>query len=151
MLNALYDIGKLWLEKDNINKLEILLDSNKLTNTKRVLFVELNVLDNEVNYNGISLEEFKKDNNIIYLYKKGSPRGTNMSPSSLITDVEKTFNIKFIKWFKDNQKKDDMIKNVYNALLENADKIIEELKITFKNIESDNNQNSPRRSVPAAR
>lgn len=136
----MYDLGKLYIEKEGINKIEILLDSNKLENTKKVLFVNINI-DEGFKYDSITEEDYTVDKNINYLYKKGSSRGTNLSPSSLITEPEKTFNQKFLKWFKNNSKNDDLIKNTFDLINDNKEEILANLVNKFNNIETDNKRN----------
>lgn len=140
MLNSMYDLGRLWIDKEGINKIEILLDSNKLNNTKKVLFVNVNI-DKGFKYDSITEEDYTVEKNLNYLYKKGSSRGTNLSPSSLITEPKKTFNQKFLKWFDNNSKNDELIKNTFDLLNDNKEEIISDLINKFDNIESDNKRN----------
>ena len=119
----MYDLGRLWIDKEGINKIEILLDSNKLNNTKKVLFVNVNI-DKGFKYDSITEEDYTVEKNLNYLYKKGSSRGTNLSPSSLITEPKKTFNQKFLKWFDNNSKNDELIKNTFDLLNDNKEEII---------------------------
>lgn len=141
MLNGMYELGKFWIHEENMEKIEILLDANKLNNTKKVLFVDTIIDGNNINYLKITEEDFTLQKNINYMYKKGSSRGTNLSPSSLITEPEKTFNQKFFKWFKDNAKKDEFINNIFLMLDENKEKIMEEISNVYDKIDSENNRN----------
>ena len=45
-------------------------------------------------------EEYSRKNNSKYLYRFGSSRGTNLTPSSKITEINKTYPIKIKNWFK---------------------------------------------------
>lgn len=44
MLNGMYELGKFWIHEENMEKIEIVLDANKLNNTKKVLFVDKIIL-----------------------------------------------------------------------------------------------------------
>ncbi len=141
MLNSMYEIGKLWIDKENIETMNILLDSNKLNRTKTVIFIDF-VKDNDsLTYLKATNEDFKSDESFRLLYKKGSSRGTNLSPSTLITEPEKTFNTKFLKWF-DNYKDDDKIIADINSILEdNKDVILSDITSIYESLESDNKIN----------
>ena len=42
LLNSLYELGKLWIEKENLETIDVLLDAEKLKRrTKKVILVEL--------------------------------------------------------------------------------------------------------------
>ena len=71
------------------------------------------------------------------MYKKGAPNGTDITPTSMIVEIEKTFNIKILNWFlkyysdKNNQK-NSMLQNIYLTLKENKEKILQDLKNKFE-------------------
>lgn len=142
MLNSMYEIGKFWVQKENIDTVNIVLDSISLKNTTRVIFVELKI-DNESNITlgEISLADYSKSNNLKYLYKKGSSRGTNLTPSSLITEPEKTFDLKFLKWFKDNAKNSELIEKSFKVLEENKDEILNLITQKYDNLPTENKTN----------
>jgi CRISPR-associated protein Csh1 len=103
-----------------------------------VIVVEFERFGNEIHFIDVKQKEFTSSDKSLYLYKKGSSRGTNITPSSLITEVKKTFDIKFLKWFKDN-KDDDFIRPFYNEIEENKDMILEKIVEVHKNLESKKN------------
>ncbi|WP_303236083.1 TIGR02556 family CRISPR-associated protein [Methanosphaera cuniculi] len=142
MLASMYELGKLWVQKENMETINIVLDSDKLKNTNKVLFVDMNIDENgEINYDCVTLEDYSKKKNLNYLYKKGSSRGTNLSPSSLITEPNTTFDIKFIKWFKDNAKNDELINKSLEAIDENKDDILSEITHIYDELSSDDKRN----------
>ena len=138
----MYEIGKYWIEKDHIDKINILLDSNDLKKySKSVIFIDLVKDESIVKYDKVSLESFDEENVFRYFYKKGSSRGTNISPTSLITEVEKTFETKFIKWFENYQKEDKLIDNIYSSIKDNDESILSEIDRIYSSIESENKRN----------
>lgn len=142
MLNSMYEIGKLWVEKEDIDTINIILDSSSLKNTSKVLFVDLNIDDEEnVSYKEVSLSDYFKSKNLNYLYKKGSSRGTNLTPSSLITEPEKTFNLKFLKWFENNAKNSEFVSKIFEVLKENKEEILDSITDKYDNLSSENKVN----------
>lgn len=114
LLNAIYKLGKLYLEKEGLNEFEVLLDNK---NIGAVLSIDLIEDDfGNFSYDKVSQEDYDTHKKMLYLYKKGSSRGANISPSSLITGIEKTFNSKFLKWFENNQKNNEYFKKCYDFL-----------------------------------
>lgn len=133
LLNAIYKLGRLYLEKEGLNEIEILLENKNIG-----AVLSINLIEDELgnfSYENISQEDYDKHKKILYLYKKGSSRGTNISPSSLITDVEKTFNDKFLKWFKNNQKNNDYFKRCYDFFESNNEIIFNDLNEIYDTVD----------------
>lgn len=121
MLDAVYKLGKLNIEKENLDEIDVLLDNKKIGAVVLVEFIEES--DANLKYNKIFQEDYDSKNKIKYLYKKGSSRGTDVTPSCLITDLEKTFNNKFFKWFENNNDRTNLFGLIYDAILEIKDKL----------------------------
>ena len=135
MIEAIRNIGEYALEKEGKsidNPLEILIDNPANRDTKNVLFILLNEENGEFEYRGIETEEYSKDKLKEYLYKKGSPKGTDITPTSMVTEREKTFNIKILNWFKnynsDKNNRNEMLRNIYPYIEESKEKILQDLK-----------------------
>jgi len=135
MIEAIRNIGEYALEKEGKsidNPLEILIDNPANRDTKNVLFILLNEENGEFEYRGIETEEYSKDKSKEYLYKKGSPKGTDITPTSMVTEREKTFNIKILNWFKnynsDKNNRNEMLRNIYPYIEESKEKILQDLK-----------------------
>jgi len=58
---------------------------------KTVLVIVFKEEDGEMIFDEVRVEEFSKQKLDKYAYKKGSPRGGDLTPTSKITDLEKTF------------------------------------------------------------
>lgn len=141
MLNAFYELGKLWVEKENIDKFEILIDASKLKKyTKKVLVVKVKETNNGFVYDGVIERDYDSNDNLKYLYKTGSSRGTDITPTCIITDLEeKTLPNKFFKWFEKNEKANDLIKYLNNTLSDYKLDITLDLKDKYENIQEKNN------------
>lgn len=137
LLNALYELGKLWIEKENLDKIDVLLDAEKLKkSTEKVILVELNQIDENFEFNRVFLKDYDSQDNLKYLYRSGSTSGTDITPSCLITEPEKTFNNKFFRWFEQNQK-NDFLKNILACLSDNKNQIYEDISNLFKDLSKD--------------
>lgn len=135
MIEAIRNIGEYALEKEGKsidNPLEILIDNPANKNTKNILFILLDEENGEFKYRGIEIEEYSENKLENYLYKKGAPRGTDITPTVMITAPEKTFNNKILNWFKnynsDKNNKNEMLQNIYLTIKENKEKILQDLK-----------------------
>ena len=136
MIEAIRRIGEYTLEKEGKsldNPLDILVDDPANRDTKNLLFIALEKGINEFEYNGIELEEYSRGKLGKYLYKKGAPNGTDITPTSMITTVEKTFNkIKILPWFKNYNtigldEDINFLVKVGNCLRENKEIILKDL------------------------
>lgn len=135
MIEAIRNIGEYALnkkKKDISDPLTILLDNPANRNTENILFVVLNNRNGEFKYQGINVEEFSKNKLEKYLYKKGSPRGVDITPTSMITEIEKTFNNKILDWFKkstsDKDNKNEILQNIFLCIGKNKNEILQDLK-----------------------
>lgn len=99
-----------------------------------VLLILLKESNGEYSFSRVIMDEFKSDLGL-YLYKKGAPNGTDMTPTSkLAGSLEKTFRNRFLKWFANYDSYDlsDEEKNALNkmneAINEEKDRILAELQ-----------------------
>jgi len=92
MIEALKTIGEYAKNKSNESLLTQLVDNpNSNGQYGKVLLIVFGYEKGEVRYWGIEVEEFTKDKLDKYSYKYGNPRGGDLTPTSKITDLEKTF------------------------------------------------------------
>ena len=76
--------------------------------------LEIRILDNkeEVNFKCINIREYDDSLKFKYLYRAGSSRGTDITPTAKITDIDKTYSNKIIPAIKEGIEyinKDDLI------------------------------------------
>lgn len=94
MIEAIKEIGDYALRKDNKNPdnpIEIIVEDPASSPTyKHVLAIMLNETEKGFEYEGIRHEEYSKEKKEKYLYKKGSSKGIDFSPTSRITISAKT-------------------------------------------------------------
>lgn len=126
MFTALKDLGEILLNKENKTPIDILIENPDSNGTYKVVWsLEF---DKNLNFQKISVEEFKAESPCIYLYKRASgSNAPDFSPTSRVTEPEKTFTKKLLKWLE-NHKNIPEIEKIYNELLENKDKIIQKLE-----------------------
>lgn len=133
LLDAICKLGKLYVEREELDEIAVLLDNKDIG---AVLLV--NLIEDENNiiyYENISQEDYNPNDNTKYLYKKGSSRGINISPSALITDVNNTFNQKFFKWFEKNKKKNEYFEIIYNLINSEKERILSDLSNIYDTLD----------------
>jgi CRISPR-associated protein Csh1 len=137
LIEAIRRIGEYALEKEGKsldNPLNILVDAPANRDTKNILFIVLESGEDGFEYKGIEPEEYSRDKLSKYLYKKGEgARGTDMTPISMVTDIERTFETKIFSWFKNYNKigsdeDTNFLVKVGNCLRENKERILKDLK-----------------------
>jgi len=103
---------------------------------KFVLIVVLSEKNGEYAFDHVDFEEF--NNYQKYLYKKGAPNGTDVTPTSkLAGNLEKTYRNRFLKWFQnydnyDVSKEDkETLRRMYLAIDSKADQILADLEEKF--------------------
>lgn len=133
MIEGVYKIGKLQEKQDFLE--EFIEDLGNNINHVFKIVVDIS---NETNpaYKGIKYEEYDSSKKLKYFYKRGSSKGTDKTPTSKITSVEKTLNTKlfpiFIKLVEENKKllkeeEKNFLKNIHQTINKNKEKIKEEL------------------------
>lgn len=138
LLNAVYELGKLYIKKEHLDEIDVLLDNKKIGEVVLVEFTEDST--GNIYYNKVYQEDYDSKNKIKYLYKKGSSRGTNITPSTLIgKTLETTFNIKFLKWFENNKDNDILFNKLFNVISDNKDEIFNDLNSIVSDINTKDN------------
>lgn len=130
MLTALRDIGEVVLKQNNQAPLDVIIENPEYENSITLLF------DNQYNFQGINLEQTKLTSYHLYLYRKGpSGNGPNYSPTTKYNDFEKSFNKKFLAWFKD---KNSQLNKIYSQISDNIHTIQQQiLSITSQGTKKD--------------
>jgi len=151
MIETIRNIGRYSLKKQNKKveePLQILIDDPETNHNnpkyKHILFILIEKTNSKYDYTGIEEEEYSKGKLDKYLYKQGSSRGTDLSPTARITRVDTegdqatTFELKILKWFEDNQDINSNINfyKIYNCLENNKNKIQNELKEKYNLIDT---------------
>ena len=112
MISAIMQIGN-WCKKnkpasDPIN--DFIQNPNEKGNIHKVFTIILNQANGKYLYDKINVEEFTETKIYQYLYRRGSARGADITPTSKFAgDMEKTFNNKILKSISDIEKDVDAI------------------------------------------
>ena len=126
MLTALKEIGEILLDKENRSEIDILLENPDSSGRYKIVWAL--EFDKDLNFKGISVEEFKGEKPHIYLYKRASgSNAPDFSPTSRITEAEKTFIKKLLRWLE-NHKNIPEIEKIHEELNKNKESIIKQLK-----------------------
>ena len=136
MLDAVKELGDCILDRENKDKLTILLEPLYKANQEepRLLTIDIDITT-APQYLGISIEPYRTDKIEKYLYKRGSSRGANFSPTTQITDTSRTYQIKILGWFRDCEKRkkefseedQSFIQTLHELLKEKEKEIVSDL------------------------
>lgn len=109
---------------------------------KNCFEIIVRVKEQKYYYDGVNYSQYDSRYNEKYLYRNGSPRGADITPTAKIIDVKKTFNNKILKGLKDaldfrpeeyeDEKK--AIKAMYSIISENAELILKDLNEKLNDI-----------------
>ncbi len=125
MLTALKEIGEILLDKENKSEIDILLENPDSSGKYKIVWVL--EFDKDLNFKGISIEEFKGEKPYIYLYKFRHSVGAHYSPTGIDKSVETKFNQRIMQWLKKHANIPE-IQKIYEELTKNKEDIIKQLK-----------------------
>jgi CRISPR-associated protein Csh1 len=142
MIEAIREIGEYSLQKKGKrvdNPIDIIVeDPASNENYKHILAIVLKKTGSSFVFEKIKLEEYSPDKIPKYLYRQGSSRGADYTPTARITDrPENTYTSKFVNWFRDaindknlklTEEELEFFKATLKCLKQNRDKIISEFK-----------------------
>lgn len=129
LIESIARLGKYALEIENKSAIEQLIENPAYPYCFFILLDEHGV---QILYKGIDYEEVSIDYKK-YLFRSGSSRGANFSPTAKVTTLSNTFEQKVLGWFKSiiKDKKaphTDKFKKMYDLLLKQKETIISDLK-----------------------
>ncbi|MDD2439756.1 MAG: TIGR02556 family CRISPR-associated protein [Methanosarcinaceae archaeon] len=152
MIEAMKEIGEYALEKENtdLNDIVGILVENPASNEsyKHIFGLKFEIIEKNFEYRGIEHQEYSKEKISRYLYKRGSSNGPDLTPTTRITEVEKTFNKKIESWFTKPLKNTEalleeeevrFLKSLLRCIKENKEAILSELKDKINHIDSKEN------------
>jgi CRISPR-associated protein Csh1 len=141
MLSAIKEIGEIALKQEGRdgndllkNPIDAIVENPNVDKVLSVMF------DCQANYDKVELSDFDVGKYWIYLYRKGSTNGSDITPTSKIASnnikdvLEKTWDKKIFKWFKDNKDKNEIFNKLYNETVKSKDKIKEDIEKTLRDI-----------------
>ncbi|WP_407638508.1 TIGR02556 family CRISPR-associated protein [Bacillus alveayuensis] len=129
LIESIARIGKFALEIENKSAIEQLIENPAYP---YCFFILLDEHDGQILYKGIDYEEVSVDYKK-YLFRSGSSRGANFSPTAKVTTLSNTFEQKILGWFKSiiKDKKaphTDIFKKMYDLLLKLKETIVSDLE-----------------------
>lgn len=148
MIEAVKEIGEYSLEKAG-RRLEdptdIVIENPDSNGTyKHILGIKVNKNESGFEYAGIELEEYSKSKIKQYLYKQGASRGTDLTPTGRVTEIDKTFTNKILLWFanitQENQivfekNEIEFLNEINNCIKSKKDTILLDLKLKYNTID----------------
>lgn len=119
--------------------LEIFTEDFKGTKYNKVLEVRISNRDGLYEFDKINLREYKDGLKFKYLYRSGSSRGTDITPTAKITEPKKTYFNKLVQGFAEAIDYSDMtsneesiqkqkLQNIYDILTNNSEEILTQIE-----------------------
>ncbi|RZB29564.1 MAG: CRISPR-associated protein Csh1 [Candidatus Argoarchaeum ethanivorans] len=152
MIEAIKEIGEYYLKKEGKHLNDpvdiIVEDPASSPAYKHILAVIINKTETGFEFGGVRHEEYTKKKIGQYLYKRGSSKGSDLTPTSRITEVQKTFTNKMLLWFKNvvknkdlelNEEDTEFISDLGGCVEQNKDIILSELKSKTGNFAKNEN------------
>ena len=97
MIQAIKELGDTILKREGKTPLSTLVQNPK---AEKVVAIVFGKKEDGFYFSEVKLEEFDSGKVDRYLYRKGSANGSNFTPTSKVTELEKTFNLKIKGWFE---------------------------------------------------
>lgn len=137
LLSAIKDIGEFIIERDNINKLDIVIDKIDGEYYNKVIAIELEKTEDSFEFLNVRLEGFDEAREMRYLHKSGSASGANFTPTSKISQnkadkVNGMVDRRILGWFKILNDKKLTMTDEDRRFLENMRDVLEENIETIK-------------------
>jgi len=150
MIEAIHSLGQYALQEKELNLkntdhlTEILIeDPASSPSYKKILKISIKKNGDDLEYDGIIVDDYDSGKKGRLLYKKGDSGGTDFTPTSRITTAEKTF-IRLLRWFtknhSNNELKEDekeILTNIMLILNKYRKKIISEIESLYGDIKKD--------------
>lgn len=144
MINAIAELGEFGSESSD-SKLDIWLeDSYHKKNYPHLLLIEFKKVQGKWSFSGINYQEHSSGLKGKLLYKRGSSRGADKTPTCKVAkSIESTFQQKIVSWFKKNTDKEFLqkhekifLKEIATIISENSqiiqDKLVAQQKLLGK-------------------
>ncbi len=129
MLKAIKELGQYIRENKNLDDVQILTESSKLANTKKMICVVFKKEDDSLVFDSVHIEDFDKEKARKVLYRTFGHAQYDATLSAKLTSPEK-LEKRWRLWFSRYLEKFDNItflKLIKNAIEENKNKIFEEI------------------------
>lgn len=145
-MEAVRNIGKIVFDRMNKNGLGLLEvfteDVSGNGAYKHCLEIVIELFSGIYSYKEINLRQYDSELKYKYLYRSGSSRGTDLTPTAKVTTISKTFNNKIVKAFPEAinfgrskyEEEKKYLSGIYNVLIEKGKYIERDLTEKIKNI-----------------
>ena len=151
MIDAIESLGKYEIRDKKRDNIDLFIEHTKLKNTKKVICIVFRKEENNINYNGLHIEDYDSSKNRKYLYRTHQSKRFNITPTTKISydlknkklEREKTFRIIeywFCKFIPILENENILDKEQINFLKQLKDSIskkkIKYLRIYLKNFKN---------------
>jgi len=153
MIEAIYNVGSYALNEKQVS----LEDDEQVTNIlcedpkssdlyKTIITVELNKKGKDITFIRVGKEEYTADKIVHYLYRRGGSSGADLSPTCRLTEPNKTFKGKFLRWFNNDfsnpsygltEEEQKLLNNIKSCILSNSKQILEAITTEYNSLKKD--------------
>lgn len=138
---SMKEFGDLLREKDTTG-LRYYLTLDKLGRTEKIISMLFIWDGSDAEYRGCILEDYTEEKGERTLYSRGSSRGGDYSPTSIITSPDKTLDrIWEYGWFKKNVGDNQFLKALKEEYMDHKDQILEDVKAKYDKLTGDEKRN----------
>lgn len=134
MLHQLKILGE-YLEDRGEGGLKAYLDVEKISRYDKIISIDFEEGEEGYNFEQVT-EHDMKGNETKLLYKFGSARGGDQTPTSCITSIDNTIKRVF-KWFDKQESQNNLIKSAEKEIDSKEEDITDEIKSRFSQIDDD--------------
>jgi CRISPR-associated protein Csh1 len=123
MIEALKELGEFVIKGEKLDEAAKFVKKGKLTDTKRVIcIVFLRSKKGKLAYEKTHLEDYDREKAFKYLYRYGPSSGVDATPTSRITQIDKTFE-RIFNWFEEHREDDHLILSLREEMRTEKEKI----------------------------
>jgi len=153
MIEAIYNVGSYALNEkrvsleDDEQVTEILCEDPKSSDLyKTIITVDLNKKGEDITFIRVGKEEYTADKIVHYLYRRGGSSGADLSPTCRLTEPNKTFKGKFLRWFNNDfsnpsygltEEEQKLLNNIKSCILSNSKQILEAITTEYNSLKKE--------------
>jgi len=150
VIEAIYNVGAYALSNNHVS----LSDTEQVTNIlcedpkssdlyKTIITIDLKKNNEDITFDQVRKDEYTKEKISRYLYRRGGSSGADLSPTCRLTVPKKTFNGKFLKWFKTDfsdpsfrltGEEQILLTNIKMCIQSNSDKLLEAITAHYNSL-----------------
>lgn len=140
MLEAIKELGAYIKKKEKLNEVEMFVDKAKLDRkTKKILCIIFEHNDNRYYFKKVIPEDYDHKKASLCLYRGTPGSGPDLLPSTIITDINKSFEKRIMGWFKGSSESE--LIEIGKFLEKEKDKIKKQIAKEYNGLKKEDKNN----------